>query len=277
MDFLRILWSDGMALAAEPLFSIGKTEITLLRLVGLVIIILIALRLASLVRRATLKLASDGADPGVYLLSRISGYGVWALCAIIGLHYLGFDLASFAFLGGALGVGIGFGLQNVFNNFVSGIIILLEKTLKVGDIVELQSGLTGKVAEINLRYTRITTGDMLDVLVPNSEFISSRVSSWSYGAGMRRLHIPFTVANGSDKELVREAGLVAASSVPGTITEGDYRPEVALTGMNRDGMSFELVVWIGIESLGRHGTVRNRNLWALETELKQRGIRAPEP
>jgi small-conductance mechanosensitive channel len=128
-----------------------------------------------------MRLAHGSSDPAVYLLSRISGYLIWILGTIIGLNYLGFELSSFAFLGGAIGVGLGFGLQNVLNNFVSGVIILLEQTLKVGDIVDLQSGITGKVTEINLRYTRITTGDLMDVLVPNSEFISGRVANWTYG------------------------------------------------------------------------------------------------
>lgn len=277
MDFLRTFWRDTLAFSNEPLFSIGKTDITLLRLAGLIVIAVVVWHVSALMRRTIMRLASDKTDPGVYLLSRISGYAFWILGTLIGLNYLGFELSSFAFLGGAVGVGLGFGLQNILNNFVSGIIILFEKTLKVGDIVELQSGVTGKVTEINLRYTRITTGDLMDVLVPNSEFISGRVANWTYGEAMRRIHIPFSVAYGTDKELVRETALAAAHGVPGTIDEEERKPEVWLVNMGESALEFELVVWIGLESLTHPNSTRNSYMWALETELSRRGIEIPFP
>lgn len=266
-----------MAFLGDPLFSIGKTDITLLRLAGLVVIGVALWYVAGLVRRAIMRLAENNTDPGVYLLSRISGYAFWIIGAIIGLNYMGFELSSFAFLGGAVGVGVGFGLQNILNNFVSGIIILFEKTLKVGDIVELQSGVTGKVTEINLRYTRVTTGDLMDILVPNSEFISGRVANWTYGEAMRRIHIPFSVAYGTDKELVRKTALAAAFSVPGTINEGERKPEVWLVNMGENALEFELVIWIGLATLSHPGATRNHYMWALESELSACGIELPFP
>jgi len=277
LEFLRNLWKDAVAFLGDPLFSIGRTDITLLRLAGLLLIGAVLWYFAGLVRRAIMRLASTNTDPGVYLLSRISGYAFWILGAIIGLNYMGFELSSFAFLGGAVGVGVGFGLQNIFNNFVSGIIILFEKTLKVGDVVELQSGVTGKVTEINLRYTRITTGDLMDILVPNSEFISGRVSNWTYGEPTRRIHIPFSVAYGTDKELVRETALAAALSVPGTLNEGERKTEVWLVNLGDSALEFELVVWIGMASLSQPSATRNHYLWALETELNKQGIEIPFP
>ncbi len=277
MDFLRNLSKDALALLGDPLFSIGKTDITLLRLAGLAVIGVALWYLAGLVRRAIMRLARDKSDPGVYLLSRISGYVFWIIGAIIGLNYLGFELSSFAFLGGAVGVGIGFGLQNILNNFVSGIIILFEKTLKVGDVVELQSGITGKVTEINLRYTRITTADLMDILVPNSEFISGRVANWTYGELVRRIHLPFSAAYGTDKELVRKAALAAAISVTGTLNEGERKPEVWLVNMGDNALEFELVVWIGMASLSNPGATRNNYMWALESELTRRSIEIPYP
>src|SRR5262249_45480163 len=103
--------------------------------------------------------------------ARVTRYAIWALAIGLGLDVVGMKLSSFALLGGAVGVGIGFGLQNIFSNFFSGLILLLEKTLKEGDFVDLQSGTRGSVREIGMRYTRITTNDDVDVIVPNSEFI----------------------------------------------------------------------------------------------------------
>ncbi len=277
MNFLHRLWEDVLALSNEPLFEIGKTGITLLRLAGLTVIVAIVWRLAALVRRSVARLAEHRTDHGVYLLSRISTYLVWILGIIIGLNYLGFELSSFAFLGGAIGVGLGFGLQNILHNFVSGIIILFEKTLKVGDIVELQSGITGSVSEISLRYTRITTSDLLDIIIPNSEFISGRVVNWTFGEEVRRLHIPFSVAYGTDKERVREAGIAAAIGLPGTINEPARQPEVWLVNLGDNGLEFELVVWIGKDGLSQPRATRNDYLWALETELCSRNIELPFP
>ncbi len=277
MNFLHGLWEDLLTLSQEPLFAIGKTDITFLRLAGLVVIVAIVWRLSALVRRSIARLAENRTDPGVYLLSRISTYLIWILGIIIGLNYLGFELSSFAFLGGAVGVGLGFGLQNILHNFVSGIIILFEKTLKVGDIVELQSGITGAVSEINLRYTRITTSDLMDIIIPNSEFISGRVVNWTFGEEVRRLHIPFSVAYGTDKERVREAGIAAALSLPGTINEKDRQPDVWLVNLGDNGLEFELVVWIGKNGLSRPRATRNDYLWALETELCNRNIELPFP
>jgi small-conductance mechanosensitive channel len=277
LNFLHSLWKDTLGFSNEPLFSIGKTDITLLRLCGLLVIMLVVWRLSILVQRGVKRLGEEKTDPTVYLLSRISTYLVWILGTLIGLNYLGFELSSFAFLGGAVGVGLGFGLQNILHNFVSGIIILLEKTLKVGDIVDLQSGVTGKVTEINLRYTRITTSDLMDVIVPNSEFIGGRVVNWTYGEEVRRLHIPFGVAYGTDKELVREAGIAAALSLPGTLNEEERKPDVWLVNLGDSALEFELVIWIGKDLLGRPNSTRNQYLWQLETELRKRNIEIPFP
>jgi small-conductance mechanosensitive channel len=270
--------TDFLEFINYPFLTIGVTHITLLRLTGLLLIFFVARRLSGVVQSGIERVtAHQKNDPAVYLLQRISRYIVWVVAALMALNYLGFELSNLAFLGGAVGVGLGFGLQNIMNNFVSGVIILFEKTLKVGDIVELQSGVTGKVAEINLRYTRVTTNDLMDVLVPNSEFISGRVANWTYGDPVRRLHVPFSVAYGTDKEVVREAAIAAGLSVPGTLDEGERKPDVWLVRMGDNGLEFELIVWVGIGEIARPGVTQASYMWALETELAKRGIEIPFP
>ena len=194
MSIIRDAWKDTLEIARDPLFSIGKTDITLLRLLILMLILVAVWKIAQITKRSINKLHADASDPAVYLLSRVADYFVWIIGVIFALSFMGFELSSFAFLGGAIGLGLGFGLQNILSNFVAGIIILFEKSLKVGDIVELQSSLVGKVTEINLRFTRITTSDSIDILVPNSEFISGRVVNWTFSDSVRRIHVPFTAA-----------------------------------------------------------------------------------
>jgi small-conductance mechanosensitive channel len=277
MSFLHEVWKDALEIARDPLFSIGNTNFTLLRLLGLLFIIVAVMQTAKIIKRSITRLNPDMTDHAVYLLSRLAGYFVWIIGIILGLNFLGFELSSFAFLGGAVGLGLGFGLQNILSNFVAGIIILLEKSLKVGDIVELQSNITGRVAEINLRYTRITTPDAIDILVPNSEFISGRVVNWTFADPIRRVHVPFTVAYGTDKNLVREAGIAAAMSVDITINDDAHQPDVWLVRLGDNALEFELFVWINQETIKTRGTIQASYLWALETELRKREIEIPFP
>src|SRR6185437_1009598 len=133
-------------------------------------------------------------------LSRILHYilligGVLAALSVAGIPFSKVELFA-----GALGVGLGFGLQAIFSNFVSGLIILFDRSLKVGDFVELANGVHGEVRDIHIRATRVTTNDNIDILVPNSEFITDNVVNLTWRDVSRRAHIAFRVPYGADKE-----------------------------------------------------------------------------
>ncbi len=261
-------------------FDIADTQVNLLRFFGLCLILILVWRISGMLERLLLKVGRDdkgGTTPGWYALSRISRYAIWILGIFIGLSYLGFNTASLAVMGGAIGVGVGFGLQNIISNFVSGIIILIEKIVKVDDFVDLQSGVMGRVAEINLRYTRVTTTDLIDVIVPNSEFITGRVVNWTLGERTRRMHIPFGVAYGSDKHLVKEAAIAAAKSISSTQLGNDREPDAWLVKFGDSSLDFELVVWVGTDDIAIPGRTTARYLWAIDDELKKRGIEIPFP
>jgi small-conductance mechanosensitive channel len=217
----------------------------------------------------------------IYTLSRIATYTLVFAGLMVALGLLGIPVSRFAVLAGAVGVGLGFGLQAIFSNFVSGIILLFDRSLRVGDFVELESGLHGEVRAINIRATRITTNDNVDILVPNSEFVTGRVVNWTHGdlaTVSRRLHIPFGVAYGFDKELVKKAALEAAEELPFTLArEGPRRPQVWLVRFGESSLDFELVVWLTPEATKRPGAVRAAYLWALETALTRHGIEIPVP
>ena len=154
-----------------------------------------------------------GRRAAIYTVSRLARYVLIAAGLMIAGGFLGIPLNQIAVVAGAVGVGLGFGLQAIFNNFVSGIILLFDRSLRVGDFVELESKLQGEVRDINIRYTRITSSDNIDILVPNSEFVTKRVINWTHGGGARRevsrrIHVPFSVAYGSDKEVVKCAALI---------------------------------------------------------------------
>lgn len=280
MEFLQPTMVTLKALAMATWFDIGGTPVNFLKLAGLVIILSLVWRIGYVFERTVSQIGrEEGKEvtPGTYALSRIGRYLVWIVGVIVGLGYLGFNMSSLAVLGGAIGVGLGFGLQNIISNFVSGIIILVERIIKVDDFVDLQSGVMGRVAEINLRYTRITTPDLIDIIVPNSEFITGRVVNWTLGEPVRRLHIAFGVAYGTDKNLVREAGIAAALSIAGTVRDAGREPDVWLVRFGDSSLDFELIVWVGADSIGSPDRTEARYLWAIEDELAKRNIEIPFP
>lgn len=197
---------------------------------------------------------------------------------VLALREIGVDLTALAVFSGAVGIGIGFGLQAVSSNLIAGVIMLVERSVRVGDFVDMQSGVTGEVREISIRSTRITTNDNIDVLIPNAEFISGRVTNWTLHDAFRRIRIPFGVAYGTDKELVRKAALEAASRVPHMLVglQG-YDPQVWLVGFGDSSLNFELVVWLKPDAVKRPGAVQADYNWALETALQRHGIEIPFP
>ncbi|MEO7207783.1 MAG: mechanosensitive ion channel domain-containing protein [Steroidobacteraceae bacterium] len=255
--------------------------------VAVILVVLLALSVAWLIGNAVerwiARVANRGAAQGLdrsgaYAFGRLARYSIWIVGTVFALDLAGLNLSSFALVGGAIGVGIGFGLQNIVSNFICGIIVLLERSLKVGDFVDLQSGVRGHVREIALRYTRITTNDSVDVLVPNSEFVNGRVTNWTFDDSNRRVHVAFGVAYGSEKNLVKEAGLAAAARIEGVLPDGqNRRSEVWLVAFGANSLDFELVVWVDRKRLMSPARTAATLLWALEDELRSRGLEFPFP
>ncbi|HEY5613190.1 MAG TPA: mechanosensitive ion channel domain-containing protein, partial [Lysobacter sp.] len=192
-------------------------DLTVGGLLAAVLVLLAAWTVSMLVRRALKRYGESyqGANRAtLYTLSRLLHYLLLAIGALLALELAGIPLGKFGLFAGALGVGLGFGLQAIFSNFISGLILLFDKSLKVGDFVELASGVHGEVRDIKIRATTVVTNDNIDILVPNSEFVSGRVVNWTYRDVSRRIRIPFGVAYGTDKELVKKAALEAAAEVP---------------------------------------------------------------
>lgn len=275
-------WGFPAAALNLRLFSVGTTSVTVGALLLAIVFIVGVWSFASLLERSVHRLTHRYEDEPwkfarIHMLSRLLRYGVWVFGTIIGMNYLGIDLSNITLLGSALAVGLGFGLQNVFSNFVSGVIILLERSRKVGDFVELESGVRGHVREIAMRYTRVSSNDSLDVLVPNSEFINGRVVNWTLDDSYRRMHIPFGVAYGTPKELVQEAGVAAALKVPGVVHNKDMETAVWLVAYGDSSVNYELVVWANRDLTTRPGSTHAKLMWALDDELAARRIEIPFP
>jgi small-conductance mechanosensitive channel len=268
-------------LCSTTLFEIGSTHVTPLSLFQVAVIIAAAWWVSRLTQRGLRHVASyrTGVSPAsFYALGRVLHYVIILLGIAIGLSTIGISLRNFAIIAGALGVGIGFGLQSIVNNFVAGLLILFEKSLKVDDFVELASGVVGRVREINFRSTRVTTNDNIDILVPNAEFVTGRVTNWTLDEEYRRIHVPFGVAYGTDKELVRTAGLEAASAVPHTLTDvPEHEPQVWFVGFGDSSLNFELVVWLTPAAVRKPYAVQAAYLWEIHTALEKHNIEVPFP
>jgi potassium efflux system protein len=278
---VRTTWIRLTEVSDTTLFSVKETPVTLGDIVRGIIILIFGWLLSRGIRFTINRVGrkeSVGTQASLYTISRLTHYTIIIVAALIALSSIGLSFTNIAIIAGALSVGIGFGLQSIVNNFVSGLIILFERTLRVGDYIELDTGLTGTVKAINVRSTLINTNDNIDIVVPNSEFVSTKLTNWTLGEHILRVRIPFGVAYGSDKEVVRKAAIEACEGVPYTLTHMRGRePDVWLVEYGDNSLNFLLLVWVNRQGARRPTRTRAAYLWALEDKLSEYGIEIPFP
>lgn len=260
----------------QPLFTVGHTTFSAAGIVKLLLFFGLLVWSARLLRRTLVNRVFPRARVDVGTSEAIASiifYVVLTLGTLVGMQASGIDLSTLTVLLGAVGVGVGFGLQTIASNFISGLIILFEQPIRVGDRIQL-GDLDGRVVRIRARATEIVTNDEIYVIVPNSEFISQRVVNWSHGEDRIRIPVPVGVAYGSDLELVGEALLEAALSVEAVLR--DPPPAVRLKAFGDSAIEFEVLGWTR-ELLQARGEFVSRVNYAVHTALKQRGIEIPFP
>ncbi|MBU0972969.1 MAG: mechanosensitive ion channel [Proteobacteria bacterium] len=175
----------------------------------------------------------------------ISIYLIWAVGILISLSVFGLNTTSITVAFGALSIGLGFGLQNIANNFVSGLILLFERPIQVGDVVEV-GGVWGEVKKINVRATLVQTYSNSSLIIPNSEFISATVTNWSHKDPHLRKDLAVGVAYGSDTELVKKLLLEAADIVP-QVYDYPKKPVVQFINFGDSSLDFRLRFWSTID------------------------------
>jgi small-conductance mechanosensitive channel len=237
-----MLNSDVRRVLLWPLLTIGKLPLTPLFLIKCTVF-LIALSLFSrlfqnfLAREVLTRTSMDRGHQ--YAFVRVSGYVIFALGLVIGLDTTGLNLSSLVVVGGALGVGIGFGLQNIVANFVAGIVILWEGPIKLGDFVDI-GNTHGEVIRIGARGTWVRTFDNEVIIVPNSEFINNRVANWTANDRTVRFTVPVGVSYGSDLDTVRAVLLDIAKRSEHVLE--DPAPAVLVTGFGDNSVNVSLRV-----------------------------------
>ena len=198
----------------------------------------------------------------------------YCIIFIIGMQLLGINLTALSVFGGALGVGLGFGLQKIASNFISGIILLFEKSIEVNDLIELADGTTGFVRRTRARYTLLEMQDGKEVLIPNEEFISQRVISWTHSDTYARVDIGITVAYETNFDLAKQLMLEAANAHP---KRAKKRPTIcALHAFRDSGVEIHLYFWVADVADGRMEP-KSDIMLAILHAFKEHGISIPYP
>jgi potassium-dependent mechanosensitive channel len=205
-------------------------------------------------------------------ISTLSYYGLLTVGVFIALAAAGFELSQLTIVVGALGVGIGFGLQNVVNNFVSGLILMFERPIQPGDVVEV-SGTSGKVREIGMRATTLTTFEGADVVVPNGTLLSEKLINWTLSDTTRRIDVNIGVDYDSNPRQVMEVLLDVARSTPGVATHPE--PAVVFTGFGPGSLDFGIRAWT--HDFNSWVTIRTEMSMRLYDALRAAGIEIPFP
>ncbi|MBW3572733.1 MAG: mechanosensitive ion channel [Gemmatimonadetes bacterium] len=258
----------------EPLFIVGGTAVTVASVISFVVFVLAAYAASWLVRRSLHRVyRRREVDEGVqHALDRLLHYAIIALGAFVALENLGVSITALAGVGAILAVGIGFGLQNIAQNFVSGLILLLERPVKKGDFVEVGE-VRGTVRDIRARATVVTTLDNVDIIVPNGQFITEPVTNETYGDRRVRVRIAVGVAYGSDTERVRRALLRVAEASPEVLA--DPPPQVLFKDFGESSLDFELLAWLADPR--DENPVLSQMRFAIDQAFRAEGITIPFP
>lgn len=260
----------------QPLFIIGKTRVSLATLgvfLGTLVGVVVVARMIGALVGGRL-LARTTIDRGLrYALGRIVYYVLLVAGFLIAFQTSGIEVGGLALILSAFGVGIGFGLQTIVNNFVSGLILLLERPIKVGDWIEID-GKGGQVDRIGTRSTTIVTNDNITMIVPNAELIGQRIVNWSHGDPTVRIRLPVGVAYGSDLDIVRAALLDVAAAHSAVLPTPP--PRVNFIAFGDSALEMELAVWTR-EGVQRQRRFRSDLNFAIDAAFRARGIQIPFP
>lgn len=257
------------------LFQIKETPVTVVSILIFFLFITGFIILGVFVRKALNRkiLRHFHIDQGTsYTLSRITQYVIITIGALVSFQFVGVDLSGLAVIFGLLSVGIGFGLQNITSNFISGLIILFERPISVGDRVTV-ANIEGDVIEINIRATKVRTVNNISIIVPNSEFVSQNVINYSHGDPTYRLDINVGVSYRSHLETVLKAMREVADENPLVMQRPE--PEVHLIEFGESSWNMQLRTWIG--DVKNYPRIRNELNQAVVHKFREYGVEIPFP
>jgi small-conductance mechanosensitive channel len=275
MASVQTLFENVQRVLNTPFLNIGNASITLSAIAQFLLSLLIALIISLLFKRlfSNVILSRLGLRQGTReSIATITSYGLGTILCLVILQALGINLASIAVLAGSLGIGIGFGLQDITRNFISGIAMLVEQKLKVGDFVEWE-GLTGYIIEISLRSTVIRTITKRHIIVPNSNLIGNQVINWTYNDTKGWVGVYVSVAHESDPVVVIEA-LLDSAYLEKTVSY-EFPPEVYFTNFGENSLDF--VLWVWSENIDLKHKTESSLRFIIDQNFRQHRIRLASP
>ncbi len=257
------------------LFKLNSTPITLASLIMFVVVLLIFLVLSRFINRILMKKLLSRfhiAEGTQYMMRRVSHYLIMIIGTLMAFQFIGINLSGLAVIFGLLSVGIGFGLQNLTSNFISGVILLFERPINVGDRVTV-GDIEGDVLAINMRSTTISSVQNISIIVPNSQFISSQVINWSHGDPRVRLDIDVGVSYNSDLDTVIKALSEVASEHPQVLNQP--RCNVLFRSFGDSAWNLTLCAWI-LDPKKNH-QIRSELNGAIVRKFREHGVEIPFP
>lgn len=259
-----------------PLFKIGDSDLTLWSVLYLIVLLLVLFYVSGRIRYwlANRLLAKSNLQPGVrQAAGSIVRYFIVVIGFLVILQTAGIDLTTLNILAGAVGIGVGFGLQNIANNFISGLIILFERPIKTGDRIEV-GDVEGTVTSVGARATTVVTNDNIAIIIPNSKFIAENVINWSYTDQTIRFKIRVSVAYGSDPRMVEGLLLEVAEHNPDVLKSPP--PSVRFLEFGDNGLLFELLPW-STTLLHKKGKLVSDLNFGIHEKFTANGIVFPYP
>lgn len=276
MEELKSYLNKFIDLINSPLLTIGETVITPWLIVYFILLIVLLIYISKKIRNwlTSSILVKSNLDSGtINSIGTITRYLIIVIGLFIILQSIGIDLSTLTILAGALGVGIGFGLQNITNNLVSGIIILFERPIKVGDRIQVED-IVGDVVKISMRATTIVTNDNISIIIPNSDFISSRVINWSHNDRNVRFNIPLGVSYSENPLRVKEILLEVAKENPNVLEKP--ASDVIFTEFGDSSLNFKLRVWTS-EMIQKPKLLISDIYFEIFKRFHEEGIKIPFP
>ncbi len=266
-----------------PLFNVGDKTITPVNFALMFFILIVGWYIGKYYKKTIYKIRKKYkiSHSVATLLGNFGYYTILAVSFLTALKSVGLDLSSLTIIAGALSVGIGFGLQNIVSNFVSGIILMFENSMKVGDYIQIDENTKGEVVDISMRSTVIRTNDNIDLIIPNQTFIQNNVINWTLNDDLVRFRVPFGVEYGTKIENVEKIILSALekSHLPyiKKHPKFDVTPRIVFIEMGDSSLNFELFVWVKGEYARRPRRTKSEFLKMIYKALNEAGIGIPFP
>ena len=259
-------------------FDVGSYHVSLYRTLLIVVTVIAVFVMGRLAEALSNRLFGrmHRLDATQQLLGqKLFNIAAWIMLALLGIDFLGINLTALAVFSGAFGLAVGFGLQKTFGNLISGIILLMDRSIKPGDMVAVGTGadkVVGQVTKIGIRAVSVVTRDKIEFLIPNEQLMTSTVENWSYSSREVRVRVPVPVAYGSDLALAERLILEAAHSLPRVLERRE--PTVWLTAFGDSAIEFELLIWIEDPEDGL-GNLRSDVLKSIWERFKVGGVEIP--